>query len=237
MRIGLVGYGKMGKIIETLAVQRGHEVTLKITSQNTNELNADTLKNVDVIIEFTNPDAAHQNVITCLEAGVPTVCGSTGWNDMLEDAYIKAKNNNTSFIWASNFSIGVNLYWKMTEHLAKIMSAYPEYDVMVKEIHHTQKKDAPSGTAITTAEKILTHHPYKNVWKLDEKSTDILTIKAERIDEVPGTHIINYSSTIDDISLTHTAHNRNGFALGAVIAAEYIVDKKGVFTMNDVLGL
>lgn len=237
MRIGIVGYGKMGKIIEQIAHERGHEVVMKISSSNIADFNADTLKSVDVVIEFTNPEAAPANVAKCLTNGVPTVCGSTGWNDGLAAAYALTKAHDTSFIWASNFSVGVNLFWKMTEALAKIMQPYHSYDVTINEIHHTQKKDAPSGTAITTAERILDHHPTKKHWELDGTAPEALKITAERIGQVPGTHEIKYASEIDDIELIHTAHNRNGFALGAVIAAEYIYDKKGVFTMNDVLAL
>lgn len=237
MRIGIVGYGKMGKIIEQIAHDRGHEVVMKISSSNIADFNAAALKAVDVVIEFTNPEAAPANVAKCLSSGVPTVCGSTGWNDDLEQAYELTKANDTSFIWASNFSIGVNLFWKMTAALAKIMQPYHSYDVSINEIHHTQKKDAPSGTAITTAEKILEHSTSKHFWQLDGTVPEALNITAERIGLVPGTHEIKYTSEIDDIELVHTAHNRNGFALGAVIAAEYIHNKKGVFTMNDVLAL
>lgn len=237
MRIGIVGYGKMGKIIEQIAHDRGHEVVMKISSSNIADFNAETLKSVDVVIEFTNPEVAPANVAKCLSNGVPTVCGSTGWNEDLEQAYTLTKANDTSFIWASNFSVGVNLFWKMTEALAEIMQPYHSYDVSINEIHHTQKKDAPSGTAITTAERILAHSTSKQFWKLDATTPEALNITAERIGQVPGTHEIKYASEIDDIELIHTAHNRNGFALGAVIAAEYIHNKKGVFKMNDVLAL
>lgn len=238
MRLAIIGYGKMGKIIEEIALNRGHEVVLKISSQNTDEFNSDNLKHVDIAIEFTNPHVAYINVMDLLEAGVPTVCGSTGWHDKMEDAKQKCIQKGTSFIWASNFSIGVNLFWEINKKMAKIMVPNLNYIPQVEETHHVHKKDAPSGTAITTAEQILNINPGYNSWKLgSETEMHELSILAHRIDEVPGTHIVKYSSEIDEISLSHIAHSRKGFALGAVLAAEFIVDKKGVFQMCDVLGL
>lgn len=238
MKIALVGYGKMGKTIERIALERGHEVVLRISSRNQSDLNKDNLVNADVVIEFTNPEAAFENVKKCLSAKVPTVCGSTGWNQQLQSAQDICLINNTALLQSSNFSIGVNVFFEINTILAKMMNHYPAYDVSMVEVHHTQKKDAPSGTAITLAEKILEQLERKNKWSLTQpfdKST--LSIKAERVDEVPGTHTVTYHSIIDDIAITHTAHNRDGFALGAVVAAEFLKDKKGIFTMKDVLAL
>ena len=238
MRIALVGYGKMGHAIEQIALQRGHEVVLKISSSNRHELNADNLKSVDVVIEFTKPEAAQENVITCLKAGTPVVCGTTGWNEGLDVAKTTAIDNDTAFLQASNFSVGVNLFFEVNRFLAAMMNEHPEYDVVMEETHHTQKKDAPSGTAITLAEQVIENIKRKMHWT-DEQTTGASSfpIIAHRIEDVPGTHSVKYTSPIDDIEIIHTAHNREGFARGAVLAAEYIAGKKGVFTMKDVLGL
>ena len=238
MKIALIGYGKMGKAIEAIAVQKGHEIILRISSQNTAELNTLNLQTADVAIEFTNPHSAVANIKQCFAAGVPVVSGSTGWLQHWEEVKSDCEAKNGALLYASNFSIGVNLFFELNTYLAKLMAAYPQYDVMLEEIHHTQKKDAPSGTAITLAEQVLQHITRKKHWvnhKSDEASE--LEIISERIDPAPGTHKIRYTSDIDDIEIIHTAHNRKGFAGGAVLAAEFLAGKKGIYTMKDVLGL
>lgn len=238
MKIALVGYGKMGHAIEEIAVQRGHEVVMRITSSNRNEMTEANLHNADVVIEFTKPEAAKENVMACLSAGTAVVCGTTGCNEDIGQAKQKANEMGTSFLIASNFSIGVNIFFEVNKLLASLMNDQADYDITVEETHHTQKKDAPSGTAITIAEQILGNLQRKKRWvKETANNDDELAIIAHRIENVPGTHVVRYSSEIDDIEITHTAHNRKGFALGAVLAAEYIAGKKGVFTMQDVLGI
>jgi 4-hydroxy-tetrahydrodipicolinate reductase len=238
MKIALVGYGKMGKTIERIAVERGHEVVLRITSSNLGDLNKDRLAHADVVIEFTKPEAAFDNVSKCLMAGTPVVCGSTGWNEKLEAAYGICLENNTAMLQSSNFSIGVTIFFEINRLMAQMMNQYPDYEVSIEETHHIHKKDAPSGTAITIAERILEQLDRKKTWSMSQPfAPNELSILAHRIDEVPGTHLVKYSSAIDDIELIHTAHNRDGFALGALVAAEFLMGKKGVFTMKDVLGL
>ena len=238
MKIGLVGYGKMGKAIEQIAIERGHDIVLRITSSNRHEMTDDNLQNADAIIEFTNPESGYENVTRCLAAAVPTVCGTTGWSDDLGKVRLQAVEKDTAFLWASNFSIGVNIFFEINKMLASIMNDQPSYDVMVEEIHHTHKKDSPSGTAITIAEQILANLQRKDHWKEAEQvQPNELQIIAKRIDPCPGTHSVKYTSDIDDIEIIHTAHNRKGFALGAVLAAEYIANRKGNFTMQDVLGM
>jgi 4-hydroxy-tetrahydrodipicolinate reductase len=238
MRIALIGYGKMGQMIEEVALQRGHEIVLKIHTDNSEEFTRENLKMSDVAIEFTAPDIAFENVKKCLEYEVPIVSGSTGWNNKIDAAKNYCKEHNGSFLHASNFSVGVNIFFKVNELLARLMANQLDYDVTVKEVHHTQKKDAPSGTAVTLAEKILDLVPRKRTWvnNLTDNQKE-LSIISERIDPAPGTHYVKYTSEIDDIEIVHTAHSRKGFALGAVLAAEFIVDKKGVFSMDDVLAL
>ncbi len=238
MKIALIGYGKMGKAIEEIAVQRGHEIVLKIDVSNLNEFTKENLSKADAAIEFTSPHTAYENVKKIIQFGVPLVCGSTGWLEHFDEIKKLCTEKNGSFIYASNYSVGVNIFFEINKRLAALMASHAEYDVQVKEIHHTQKKDAPSGTAITIAEQILENLPRKKNWvnEISEK-TDDLEIISERIDPAPGTHHVKYASVIDDIEIIHTAHNRQGFALGAVLAAEYIADKKGIFTMKDVLGL
>ena len=238
MNIALIGYGKMGHTIERIARERGHSITLRITSANRNEMTADNLKQADVAIEFTKPESARENVLLCLGAGTSVVCGTTGWNEHVAEAKAAATANHTSFLQASNFSIGVNIFFEVNKLLAKLMNGHPEYAITIEETHHTQKKDAPSGTAITLAEQVIDNLDSKQHWALNEANTaDTFPIIAHRIENVPGTHNIKYSSPIDDIEIIHTAHNRDGFALGAVLAAEYIAAKQGVFTMKDVLGI
>lgn len=238
MRIALIGYGKMGKMIEEIALERGHEIVLKINIDNTEDLTKENLTKADVAIEFTSPHSAYNNVSNCLQWGVPAVSGSTGWNDKLSAVKQYALDNGGSFLHASNFSIGVNIFFQVNQLLAKLMAKQDSYDVMLKEVHHTQKLDAPSGTAVTLAEQVIDNLPRKKAWVNDATSqAEKLTILSERIDPAPGTHHVKYTSDIDDLEIIHTAHNRKGFALGAVLAAEYISDKKGVFSMKEVLGL
>lgn len=236
MDIALIGYGKMGKAIERICLQRGHRVILRIGRSNREELR--NLGQADVAIEFTNPEAAYGNVRSCIQAGVPVVCGSTGWNEHLPEAEQYCLEQGGALLQASNFSIGVNLFFELNARLARMMNACPEYVVSMEEIHHVQKKDAPSGTAITIAERILAELDRKHSWTINMPAEDAeLPIHVVRTDEVPGTHLVRYCSPIDDIELIHTAHNRDGFAVGAVLAAEFLKDKKGVFNMRDVLGI
>ena len=238
MRIALIGYGKMGHMIEEVATQRGHEIVLRIHIDNTDAFTAQHMAGADVAIEFTSPASAYDNVKKCLDFGVPVVSGSTGWNDKLPEMKQYCLQKGGSFLHTSNFSIGVNIFFQINILLAKLMARQPEYDVTIKEIHHTQKLDAPSGTAVTLAEQIIENLPRKKSWtKNTPDAADQLEIISDRIDPTPGTHTVTYTSAIDDIELTHTAHNRKGFALGAVLAAEYIHDKKGVFSMKEVLGI
>jgi len=238
MKIALIGYGKMGKAIERAAQSRGHEIVLRITAANRHEFTTEKIQQADVAIEFTGPESAHTNVMECLGAGVSVVCGTTGWNDRLQQAQDKAGEHKVAFLHASNFSIGVNIFFEINKLLASLMNGKTGYYVQVEETHHVHKKDAPGGTAITIAEQIIRNIGNKSGWSLNESSSvENIPIFAHRIDEVPGTHKVTYSSAIDDIEITHTAHNREGFALGAVLAAEYIAGKSGVFTMKDVLGI
>ena len=238
MNIALIGYGKMGKIIEEVAISRGHMINLKIDLYNINDFTRENLKKSDVVIEFTGPHSAYENVMKCLEAGIPVVCGSTGWLEQFEKAREYCEKKNGSFLYASNFSVGVNIFFELNRMLAKLMDKQEEYDVKMTEVHHTQKKDAPSGTAITLAEQILESLKRKNSWVNHEsKHSGELPIISERTDPAPGTHKVLYSSLVDDIEIIHTAHNRNGFALGAVMAAEFLKNRKGIYSMKDVLAL
>ncbi len=238
LKIALIGYGKMGKAIESIATERGHEIVLKINSQNLVEFTKENLQKADVAIEFTNPHSAVSNILQCLDAGTALLCGSTGWLDQLPVVKKTVEEKNGAFLYASNFSVGVNIFFEVNKKLAQLMSRQSEYDVMIEEIHHTQKKDAPSGTAITLAEQVLQEVDRKTKW-VNEASQDAneLSITSKRIDPAPGTHSVKYTSAVDDIEIIHTAHSRGGFALGAVLAAEFIHDKKGMFSMQDVLGL
>jgi 4-hydroxy-tetrahydrodipicolinate reductase len=236
MNIALIGYGKMGHMIEEVALQRGHQIVLKIHIDNTDEFTQQNMHSADVAIEFTAPDSAFQNVKRCLDFGVPVVSGSTGWNEHLEEAKEYCMQKESAFLHASNFSIGVNIFFQLNKRLAQLMASQPEYDVTIKEVHHTQKKDAPSGTAVTLAQQVIENIGRKKNWVLGQAASAAdLSITSERIDPAPGTHYVHYSSEVDDIEIIHTAHNRKGFALGAVLAAEFIAGKKGVFTMDDVL--
>jgi 4-hydroxy-tetrahydrodipicolinate reductase len=236
MEIAIIGYGKMGKEIEKIALERGHTVPLKISSNNLNDFSKENLENCDVAIDFTTPDLAVNNITKCFEANLPVVVGTTGWYANFDAVVKKCEEQNQTLLHATNCSLGVNLFFELNKNLAKLMSTQPDYEVKIEEIHHTQKLDAPSGTAITLAEGLIENYPQKKSWKCDEEvENDELLINAIRTENVPGTHAITYSSDIDEIEIKHTAHNRTGFAKGAVIAAEYIANKKGVFTMKDVL--
>ena len=238
MRIALIGYGKMGKAIEEVALQRGHEIVIKIDQPNLHEFTKENMAKAEAAIEFTSPHTAYENIKSCIEFDVPIVCGSTGWTERLDEMKKICDDNNGSFIYSSNFSVGVNIFFEVNKKLAALMAPHNEYEVLLEETHHTQKKDAPSGTAITLAEQILEQVKRKKKWvnEISDHPED-LEIISQRIDPAPGTHSIKYSSVIDDIEIIHTAHNRQGFATGAVLAAEFIKDKKGFFTMKDVLGL
>ena len=231
MKIALVGYGKMGKIIDEIATQRNHEIVARLNESPT----SGNLNNADVVIEFSNPEVAFNNIKTCLENNIPVICGTTGWLDQKPEIEKIAAENNTAFLYGSNFSLGVNLFFALNEKLADLMKNFPEYNVQLEEIHHTHKKDAPSGTAISLAEGIIKNDNRFEGWKLDETRDKELGIFAIREDEVPGTHSVFYKSSVDEIEIKHTAYSRNGFALGAVIAAEWIQGKTGNFSMKDVL--
>lgn len=226
----------MGKEIEQIAVQRGHQIGLKINSSNSSDITKENIKNTDVIIEFSRPEFAKDNILFAIENNVPIVVGTTGWYEDYDFLKSQALGKSGTLLTATNFSVGVNIFFKINEYLAKIMNTQDAYDVYMKEIHHTQKLDAPSGTALTLAQQIIHNIDRKTKWT-DKKTLDKseLTITSERVDPAPGTHSITYTSEIDDIEITHTAHNRKGFAFGSVLAAEFVKDKKGIFTMNDVL--
>ncbi len=233
MKIALVGYGKMGKIIDENAQKRGHEVVDRLKETQT----AENLNNPDVEIEFYLPEVDYDNIKECLENKIKVICGTTGWLEKKEEIEKLAVENDTEFLYGSNFSLGVNLFFALNEKLADLMKNVDEYSCQLEEIHHIHKKDAPSGTAISIAEGIIQNNPKFDAWKLEETEGRQLGIFAVREDEVPGTHSVFYRSEVDEIEIKHTAFNRNGFALGAVVAAEWIKDKKGNFGMKDVLGL
>jgi 4-hydroxy-tetrahydrodipicolinate reductase len=237
MRILLIGYGKMGKTIEQMAPAKGHQIAGTIDHTNTETLSNYTAANVDVAIEFTHPEAAFGNITYCLQNNIPVVVGSTGWLDKLEDAKQLCADTNGAFFYASNFSVGVNLFFHFNEYIAAKMQAYKEYSVGIREIHHLQKVDKPSGTGITTAEGILPHFPALSGWVADQEIEGKLNIISEREPDVVGTHIVTYSSDVDKIELSHVAHSRTGFAEGALMAAEWLKDKKGVYGMKDMLNL
>lgn len=232
MKIALLGYGKMGKVIEKIALERGHEIVLKKDHDSTFA----GIENADVAIDFSVPDSAVVNISECLNNGIPVISGTTGWLTDYPKMVELCNAKNGSFIYGSNFSLGVNVFFELNEYLAKMMTNLKQYNVSMEEIHHTQKLDAPSGTAITLAEGVIKHTDYAN-WTLETPISNEIHIEAKRIENVPGTHSIFYDSEVDQIEIKHTAHSREGFALGAVIAAEWLVGKKGVFTMKDVLGL
>ena len=238
MKIALIGYGKMGKAIESIAVNKGHEIVLKIDIQNNQDFTEAAIQKADVAIEFTGPHSAFENVKKCVTWGVPVVSGSTGWLHQWDEIKNLCEAKSGTIIYSSNYSIGVNLFFELNKQLAQLMEPYNSYDVSMTEVHHTEKKDAPSGTAISLAEQILANLGRKNKWvNAASANSNELVIQSERIDPAPGTHIVKYSSEIDDIEIIHTAHTRIGFASGAVLAAEFAFEKKGIFTMKDVLGL
>ncbi len=238
MKIALLGYGKMGKAIEAIAVERGHEIVLRVSIENVEDNTIENIRRADVAIEFTGPESAYDNLLKCLNAGVPVVCGSTGWLQQYDEICKRFKKKKGSLLYASNFSVGVNLFFELNRKLIRLMKNHDEYEVSVHEIHHTEKKDAPSGTAITIAEQILKKHPVKKTWvNHPSVQPDELSVTSERTDPAPGTHIVTYGSPVDDIQIRHTAHNRTGFATGAVLAAEFLKGKTGVYTMKDVLDL
>ncbi len=232
MNIALFGYGKMGKMLEKLALQRGHTIVAKIDVDTTNV----DFSVFDVAIDFSTPDAAFKNISDCFSHGVPVISGTTGWLANYDNALALCEQKKGAFIYASNFSLGVNIFFELNEQLAKMVANLEQYKVGLEEIHHTQKLDAPSGTAITLAEGIIKNSVYSS-WKMDEANTTEIPITAKRTGNTPGTHAISYESEVDTIEIKHTAHNREGFALGAIIAAEWIKGKTGVFSMKDVLNL
>ncbi|WP_117882902.1 4-hydroxy-tetrahydrodipicolinate reductase [Aureibaculum luteum] len=233
MNIALFGYGKMGKTIERIALERGHTIVAKIDFDTTDY----DLSSADVAIDFSIPKEAYNNINLCFKKNIPIISGTTGWLDKYEEAVANCKTNNGAFIYASNYSLGVNLFFELNKQLAKLMNKFDVYKVSLEETHHTQKLDAPSGTAITLAEGII-EQTGKEKWSLDVTEDEkTIPIISKRIENVPGTHVTTYTSEVDEIEITHTAKNRDGFALGAVIAAEWLKDKKGVFTMKDVLGI
>ncbi|MES2590390.1 MAG: 4-hydroxy-tetrahydrodipicolinate reductase [Bacteroidota bacterium] len=236
MNIALIGYGKMGKEIEQIALSRGHNIVLKVDVNNAATYSVDELKKADAAIEFSTPESAIYNMYKCFDAGVPVVVGTTGWLDKLEEVKQNCADKKQTLFYASNYSIGVNLFFKVNEYLAKLMNSYPDYNISLEEVHHVHKLDAPSGTAISLANQVLEQIDRKQKWvNTPSANAAELEIISKRIDEVPGTHTITYGSDVDEISITHLAHNRKGFALGAVIAAEWIKGKKGVFGMKDLM--
>jgi 4-hydroxy-tetrahydrodipicolinate reductase len=237
MNIAIIGYGRMGHEIEAIAVQRGHTIKLTVDLANTGDLNYDRLKDIDVAIEFSSPGAAFNNIVNCLTKKIRVVSGTTGWLEDYDKAVAICQKNKTAFIHSTNFSIGVNLLFMLNKELAKKLAQYPDYNVSIEEIHHVKKLDAPSGTAITLAQGVISQHPGYEKWCFENnKSDNCIPIRSIREGEVPGTHIVTWDSTIDSISLKHEAKNRKGLALGAVVAAEFIDKKEGIFTMNDVMG-
>lgn len=232
MKIALLGYGKMGKVIERIALERGHEIVLRKSGQDT----FDGLENADVAIEFSIPDAAVENITECFNRNVPVISGTTGWLEHYHEIAKLCEEKSGAFIYGSNFSLGVNIFFQLNEYLAKMMSKLTQYKVSMEEIHHTQKLDAPSGTAISLAKGVIENSNYSS-WALENAKEDEILIDAKRIENVPGTHSIFYDSEVDSIEIKHTAHSREGFALGSIVAAEWILGKKGIFTMKDVLDL
>jgi 4-hydroxy-tetrahydrodipicolinate reductase len=241
MKIALIGYGKMGKLLERFAQERGHEICITIDADNASDIRSERFKEADVAIEFSVPHAALEHIYDAFEANVPIVVGTTGWYDELAAVEQKCRAGNNTLLYASNFSVGVNVFFYVNKVLAKLMNRYPQYDVQVEEIHHTQKLDAPSGTAITIAEGILDGLERKSSWvnevigqqdNVITKSNELL-IESHRIEEVPGTHTVIYSSEVDELEFKHTAHSRAGFALGAILAAEWLQDKKGFYSIQD----
>ena len=238
LKLALIGYGKMGKAIEEIALQKGHIVLVKIDADNLHDLNETILRQCDVAIEFTSPHSAVQNIRSCIDIGIPVVSGSTGWLDQWQEVKTYCDQKSGSLLYASNFSVGVNIFFELNKKLASLMAPHSDYKVQIEETHHTEKKDAPSGTAITIAEQIMDFYPGKQKWVNGSSDQEReLGIISKRIDPAPGVHQVTYHSLVDDIEIIHTAHTRKGFATGAVLAAEFIASKKGIFSMKDVLGL
>jgi len=237
MRIALLGYGRMGKEVETLAIERGHEIVLIIEKENAEDLTAENLSKADVAIDFSLPEIAYEHISICFDAHIPVVTGTTGWQDKMEEVYKRAQKEKQTFLYASNFSLGVNLFFAMSEKLAKMMADLSMYNPSITETHHVHKQDAPSGTAITLAETVLPHISDKEGWSLDRMNGNTLSVKASREGEVPGNHQLLYDSEFDTLKLEHNAKSRKGFALGALLAAEYVQNKKGIFTMKQVLNI
>lgn len=236
MNIALIGYGKMGKTIEQIALERGHNIVARIDLSTGETFETEGFKTADVAIEFTAPDSAYQNYLKCFENNIAVVSGTTGWLDKLDHIKQMCANEGQTFFYASNFSLGVNIFFQLNQQLAKIMNRFNSYNVSMEEVHHTQKLDAPSGTAITLAEGIIDHLDTKKRWLLEpETAEDAITIKAIREGEVPGIHTVCYESEVDEITIRHEAKSRKGFALGAVLAAEFVHGKKGFLGMNDLL--
>ena len=236
MRIVLLGYGKMGKEIEKIAIDRKHEIVLKVDETNANTITKEDLKKGDVAIEFSTPHTVVNNIYKCLDAQLPIVVGTTGWYEQFEKIKNDCASKKSSLFYATNFSIGVNLFFKVNKYLAELMNNYPDYNVSMEEIHHTEKKDAPSGTAVKTAEVILNELHRKNNWTLNSKASELdLLIVAKREPNVPGTHTVSYKSNVDCIQITHEAYNRKGFAEGAIMAANWLYGRQGVFQMSDML--
>lgn len=235
MKIALIGYGKMGKEIESIALQRGHEIVLKVNQKNAATYTAEELQKADAAIEFSTPHTVLTNIEKCLNAGTPLVVGTTGWYDQFEKVKADCAKMNGSLFHATNFSLGVNLFFKVNQYLADLMNKYENYEVSMEEIHHIHKLDKPSGTAISLANQIIAKIERKKKWSISDVASDTLFIKDLREGEVPGTHIVRYQSEVDDIEIMHKAHNRKGFALGAVMAAEFLREKKGIYTMSDLI--
>lgn len=238
MRIALLGYGKMGKEIEKIAIERGHEISLKVDADNLKSFNSSSLSDSDVAIEFSTPETAYQNIQICFSANTPVVAGTTGWLDKLDSCIAQCNNEGAGLFYASNYSVGVNVFFEINKKLAQIMGNYPSYNLEMEEIHHTQKLDSPSGTAITLAEGIIENNDQIKKWVNDATPNEgEINIVSKRIENVPGTHAVTYENEIDEIYIRHTAHNRKGFALGAVLAAEFMNQKGGFYGMKELMGL
>ncbi len=238
MKIAIIGYGKMGKTIEKLAIEKKHEIVLKINDTNLHELTVDNLKKADVAIEFTCPESAFANINLCFDAHIPVVSGTTGWLDKFDEVKDRCKNENQAFFYASNYSLGVNIFFKLNSYLAKIMNKFENFNVQIEEVHHIHKLDAPSGTAITIAEDIISEINRKKEWVKDEEiNQEQIAIKSHREGEIPGIHTVTYNSAVENIVISHESKNRKGLAQGALMAAEFIIGKNGMFGMDDLLML
>lgn len=237
MNIALLGYGRMGKEVEAIARERGHEIVLIVDKQNANEITAENLSKADVAIDFSLPEVAYANISVCFDAHIPVVTGTTGWQERIQEVHARAEKEEQTFLYASNFSLGVNLFFAMSAKLARMMKDFSMYIPSIEETHHIHKKDAPSGTAITLAETVLPYMLQKNGWSLEGKDNKALAIRAFREGEVTGNHQLLYDSAFDTLKLEHNAKSRKGFAMGALLAAEYVHNKKGIFTMKEVLNI